>query len=62
MLSALEFETELMILVLLFREVEPPDPCSHGHISFALASAAELAFGSDSPRLILSKAKDIDMA
>jgi len=34
----------------LSRETEPPVPCSHDQLSFTLASAAELAYGSDSPR------------
>jgi len=44
------------------REFELPSPLAHGQISFTLASAAELACGSNSPRSNLSKVKDIDMA
>ncbi len=32
-------------IVQLIREAEAGGPYPHGHISFALASAAELAFG-----------------
>ena len=51
-----------MGFVQAIRETASVSGMAHGHIFFVFDSAAELAYGSDSPRSNLSKTKKINMA